>query len=314
MVFDFDAAVTAPFRMQPGLRRMAPGARHLSVLDTGGPHQREKLAVFGAHAAQALVQVEGFDALPALRHLAALAATEHPHALRWDGDLATAPALGVAVTAAGRWHATGRSSFGHGDEASRCLQSLPAPWRLAALLSLCFAEDFAMLEPAGGTVPWLAVALPSHWAPERKVGLPFAKLHAPVADGEALRRAAAPLVALVSGGERWERFVWTISDDPRLHAHPDRVPAERWRGTDVGEAWFRSERQTFVPPAAPGGPAVFTIRVDVTPLAQVAGTPGRARRLHDAVATMSADVLAYRRLDRVREPLLAWLQRRADSA
>ncbi|MEN9630360.1 MAG: hypothetical protein RJA10_3588, partial [Pseudomonadota bacterium] len=31
--------------------------------------------------------------------------------------------------------------------------------------------------------------LPSHWAPELKVGHHFAHIHAPVADGDLLRRA-----------------------------------------------------------------------------------------------------------------------------
>jgi hypothetical protein len=37
----------------------------------------------------------------------------------------------------------------------------------------------------------------------------------------------------------------------------------------------------------------------------------RAQALHDAIATMSPAVLAYRGLTGVREPLLAWLQQRA---
>ena len=43
MSFDFDAAVTAPFRMQPGLRRLAPGTPQLTPLAPGSRHQREKM-------------------------------------------------------------------------------------------------------------------------------------------------------------------------------------------------------------------------------------------------------------------------------
>ena len=49
MSFDFDAAVQVPHRMQPGLRRLAPGAQQLtpSVVPNRGlaRHLREKLVV-----------------------------------------------------------------------------------------------------------------------------------------------------------------------------------------------------------------------------------------------------------------------------
>ena len=38
---------------------------------------------------------------------------------------------------------------------------------------------------------------------------------------------------LVTGAERWERFVWNVTDQPRLHAHPARVDARRWQHTAV---------------------------------------------------------------------------------
>ena len=56
MPFDFEAAVVAPFRMQPGLRRLAHGATQLTPLAPGGKHQREKLAVLSAFWPQGGVQ------------------------------------------------------------------------------------------------------------------------------------------------------------------------------------------------------------------------------------------------------------------
>jgi hypothetical protein len=91
--------VSAPFRMQPGLRRMAPGAPHLTPTLPGSRHQREKLAVLSAFAGQALLAQPDFDAQPALHALASLAASEYPDAFRWDRRGATAPRLGVAVEA-----------------------------------------------------------------------------------------------------------------------------------------------------------------------------------------------------------------------
>jgi hypothetical protein len=312
MSFDFDAAVSAPFRMQPGLRRVAAGDAQLTPLAPGSRHQREKLAVLSAFWPQALCAAPGFDATPALAALCAHAAREQPQAWAWDGahPHARASALGVAVTPAGAVEQTAAGAFGLGDEVARCLHGLPPAWRLTALLSLAFAEDFAIIDAASGTIPWLAVALPSHWAPETKVGGHFTAVHAPVADNQLLLQATDALLRLVTGTQAWERFVWTVTDQPRLHAHPARAAARRWPGGGVEPAWFRSERQTFIP-LPERAQAVFTIAVDVQPLAAVAHTRERASALHDAIATMSPAVLDYRGLTPVREPLLAWLAARA---
>ncbi len=309
--FDFDAAVQAPFRMQPGLRRLTPGSPQLTPLAPGSRHQREKLAVLSAFWPQALVAAEGCDAQPALDALAAHAAAEHPEAwgLAPDGRW-HARRLATAVRADGTVDQLESGRFGLGDEIARCLRPLPAPWRRAALLSLAFAEDVALVNAADGTIPWMAVCLPSHWAPAQKVGRAFAEVHAPVADNALLLQASAALMKLAAGGERWERFVWNVTDQPRLNAHPAHQGGARWAQTAVQQAWFRSERQTFIP--VPGrAQAVFTILVDVKPLAAVLDTPARAQALHDAIASMSPAVLAYRGLTSVREPLLQWLQAQA---
>ena len=192
--------------------------------------------------------------------------------------------------------------------------ALPASQRRAALLALAFLEDLAIVDGQRASLPWLAVCLPSHWAPRDKVGRSFAQAHAPVADAELLRQAGAHLMKLVCGPGGWERFVWTISDHPWLHAHPDRGGHHPWSAdfdpAAPGSAWWRTERQSFI--ALPAlGQAVFTIQVQVQPLAQAIDSPDRARRLHDSLASMSEAVLAYRGLARVRQPLLHWLAERA---
>lgn len=308
MSFDFDAAVTAPFRMQPALRRLAPGTRQLTPLAPGSRHQREKLAVLSAFANDALAARPGYDATPAFAALAAHAAAEHPQHIGWDGRRLVAKTLGTAVEGDTVQHVS-QGAFGLGDELARCLRGLPEGWRAAGLLSLAFAEDFAVIDGRDTTIPWLAVALPSHWAPERKVGRPFAEVHAPVADADTVRKAAPQLAKLVTGTERWERFVWNVTPHPRLHAHPARFDERRWALTPLASAWWRTERQTFIP--VPGrDEAVFTILVEVQPLAAaLAAAPGRAAKLHAALASMSPAVLDYRGLAPVRDVLLDWLAR-----
>ena len=365
MSFDFDAAVSVPHRMQPGLRRLAPGAAQLtpSVVPQRGlaRHLREKLAVLGAFAGQALLCTPGFDPRRALDALAVHAANEHPAAFQADSRHWRAPWLGWAVDA----QAEPQDLGGGWPEIGPLLTQLPADWRHAALLSLAFAEDFAILDTTSGTLPWLAVALPSVWAPEHKVGLGFAEVHAPVADNRLILAAAPQLIRLVTGAsvgntptgptaaqpnnppsihnahsthsthstastastDRWERFIWTLSAHPRLHAHPQRVDAARWpAGLDddalAAQTWWRTERQTFiaVPPAAGAAPgsaagaqAVFTILVNVTPLRNAFSHPAQAGRVHDALASMSDAVLDYRGLTAVRAPLLRWLARQAQA-
>jgi len=310
MTFDFDAAVNAPFRMQPGLRRIAAGTPQLTPLAPGSRHQREKLAVLSAFPAQALCAMPGFDAAPALHALCAHAAAEQAPSWAWDGVRAVARTLGVAVDEAGHIDQRTGGTFGLGDEIARCLQGLPAPWRLPGLLSLAFAEDVAVVDGTTGCIPWLAVALPSHWAPEAKLGHHFTAVHATVADNALLLKATDGLLRVITNADRWERFVWNVTDQPRLHAHPARVDTQRWQHTPVDQAWWRTERQTFIP--VPGQQqAVFTIAVEVQRLADALPTPGHAERLHAAIASMSPAVLAYRNLGGVRDALLAWLAARA---
>ena len=310
MNFDFEYAVAAPFRMQPGLRRLAAGSTQLTRLTPGSRHQREKLAVLSTFWPQALLARPGFDASPALHAVCRQAAAEHPQLWRFDGLRAEAAWLGTAVDEEGRVEQIASGSFGLGDEIARCLQVLPAQWRLAGLLSLAFAEDLAVIDGHDASIPWLAVTLPSHWAPETKVGQHFASVHAPVADNAMLLRATNALTGLVAGPERWERFVWNVTDQPRLHAHPDRVDPERWAHTPVESAWWRTERQSFIP-LPDQRQAVFTICVQVQRLADALTSPARAQRLHDAVASTSPAVLAYRNLADVQPALLAWLAARA---
>ena len=114
--------------------------------------------------------------------------------------------------------------------------------------------------------------------PRTRSGCHFAEVHAPVADGELVRAAAPALARLVTG----ERALGTLRLDrlgrpapasaPR--AHRRRVAAPRGQNAPDGEdfgrsAWFRSERQTFVPIAG-RAQAMFTIHVESVPLAEAA--------------------------------------------
>lgn len=308
MPFDFNAVV-APFRMQPGLRRLPAGATQITPTQPGDRWFAEKLHVLTHWPLDALVAAPGFDPRPALNALCTHAAQEHPDTVAWDGDAAfVATRLG--------WRVHGDSVGGDGPpEIGACLRALSPSWRLPALLSLAFAEDFAVIDGTTAQIPWIAACLPSHWDPRDKVGHHFAEVHGPVADNQVLVSASAHLARLVTGSERWERFVWTVTHRVALQAHPAHVAPSAWPEHADADglaavARFRTERQTFIP-VAEAAQAVFTIRVDSVPLADALAATEHARRLHDAIASMSPAVLAYRGLAPARDRLLAWLAARA---
>lgn len=313
-MFDFDAAVTAPFRMQPGLRRLADGAAQLTALDPASPVFDEKLAVLRTQPDSALLRVPGFDPRPALGALAMQAQRDAPRALRRDGARGlAAPTLGCAVT----WDGEITPLAAPHDAALSVLDALPRDARAAALASLALHEDLAIVDGEGATLPWLAVCLPSHWRPADKLGQSFAQAHAPVADNALVVNAARQLCALVCREPRWERFVWTVSPQGGHDHHPQRGSVH-WPATPdpdgldawAASLWFRTERQSFIPVEG-RAQAVFAISVGMQPLPQALDSPSRAKALADAIASMSDAVLAYRHLESARPALLAWLARRA---
>lgn len=229
------------------------------------------------------------------------------------------PGSALAAEKEAVWRA-GRSRFtAAGFDPAPALAAIAAeaartglPFAAGEPPELQFEEDFAILDGATGALPWLAVCVPSHWAPEKKVGLDFAALHGPVADNAALVAASRQLVKLATGGERWERHVWTISPSGRHDQHPGRHARTPWPdATDpaafAAACWLRTERQTFFPVGQGTLQAVFTIRVTLAPLVEAVQAPWQAQRLHDSLASMSEAVLAYKNLAGAREPLLRWL-------
>jgi len=108
--------------------------------------------------------------------------------------------------------------------------------------------------------------------------------------------------------------VWAVRPGAGYDQHPVRRPRTPWPDTVDPEAFaaqcfVRAERQTFFPLAP--GQAVFAIRVLLQPLRQAAADPGDAMHLHEALASMSEAVLAYKGLAPARDRLLSWLAGRA---
>ncbi len=265
-VFDF-GQIAVPFRMRPGLARLADGTPQVTPLRAGSALEAEKRAVFEAGLSRQVAA--GFDPSDAIENIAAHAR------INW---------------AAGRF------------DSKKPLETQ-------------FQEDFAVLDGASGRLVWLCVCTPSHWAPEQKIGLDFAAVHAPVADNAALIAASRQLVQLVTGGGCWERFVWTISPSGRYDQHPHRHARSDWPDESdparfAERCFLRVERQTFFPVEGAVRQAVFTIRVMLRALPLAVDTLEKAARLHDSLASMSGAVASYKGLASARPVLLGWLQTR----
>lgn len=167
---------------------------------------------------------------------------------------------------------------------------------------------------------FLSVCFPSNWNPAEKHGLDFAAIHAPVADNALLQAGGKGIIDMAFRQASMLRHVWLLTANGDLPQHPE-IRRTRWEdaiaqadapgasGRLIDQVFFRVERQTTQPlPALRRG--VFFIRVLVCPLVDVlSATPGRAAQLAEALASMSDAVVAYRGMAAVRPRLLDELAR-----
>ena len=147
MAFDFDAAVTAPFRMQPGLRRMAdaaaapdPGAgpgRATSARSSPccRPHRRRRCKPSPASTRDPRCTRSPPMPRASIRRTSAGTASA-PSRRRWASRCAAIAVDETSPPAVSAW----------ATNSARCLRGLPDGWRLAGLLSLAFVEDFALVD------------------------------------------------------------------------------------------------------------------------------------------------------------------------
>ena len=268
MPFDF-ALVSAPFRMQPGLRRVAAGAPQLTPARARQPAPAREDGRAGELPGAGAAVDRGIRRLrPCSRRPRPRPRCGEPVAFDVDDDgpMPSAPLprlVGARRRAARRRRSCDRHpARGPGPPQRATRPRSASPSRRTSPSSTAHTRD----------VPWLAVCLPSRWAPADKLGRRFAEVHAPVADSAMLVAASESLARLVTGAERWERFVWTISADPQLHQHPAQG---RSRLADRRSTPRRSPTLASLSQRAPDlhadaqarASAVFTIHVDSRPLA-----------------------------------------------
>ena len=172
-------------------------------------------------------------------------------------------------------------------------------------------EDLCLLQPIAGEYRLTAasVASPSYWRLADKIGKELLAIHDPVPIlrdriGTRMRQFFHKLPP----GRIFMRGNWFIHASKALFRLPEDI-----RPPGAGEPFaperltLRCERQTLrrLPKS---GAVLFTIRVDVDPLAALAERPDLAADLHAALRDDEwAAAVKLREVQAWREPLLAWL-------
>lgn len=184
--------------------------------------------------------------------------------------------------------------------------------------ALRIQEDLTLLRRADDH--WilgdLVVCFPSFWLPCSKLGLPIVEIHDPVPHyAEELAMRVDRFLDRLTPDRPAVRRNWGVSATSDLYApadpavpgyptYPDEVEVRR-----DGEApalWIRSERETLrrLPET---GAILFTIRVQLAPVAVLAERPDLAAAMASAVRSWDPASAGYRSTGAVGEALLAWL-------
>lgn len=292
----FLSPAVAPFPVEP-VHRVLPAPRPLDggpsvVLDDAWPaalHRRlERLREDRAGV------VVGSTIAAALR------AAWRLLPVAWEGDRALLPHLATVVDVArGSAEPTGPPVPGQAELLAEDGDDLLL---VGWLLACC--DDLVVLRrtgPGALAAELLAVAFPSGWPPRQRLGASLDDLHAPVADGERLRRASPALSeALLTKGP-YVQCVWGLDPSGRLDRDPSAPDVDLTPHPPADQWWLRVERQTSLPL---GDRALFTIRPYLTPLTAL--TPDQRSVLASAVASMSPASRVYKG---VPDGLAEWLVR-----
>ena len=186
-----------------------------------------------------------------------------------------------------------------------------APLAAAARL---VEEDLCVMQPRGGRYALTAgsVASPSYWRLADKLGKELLDIHAPVAGlregiGERMRHFLRELAP----GRIYLRGNWFVHASGEPFGTPEQLDAPSPRA--VERLFLRCERQT-VRRLPCTGAILFTIRVFLNPLADLAAQPKLAAEILEAFARPGVLDYKTRAVANRRGELLAWLREVASAA
>ena len=189
-----------------------------------------------------------------------------------------------------------------------------APLELAGRL---VQEDLCLMQRGEGDYRLVAAALcfPAHWRLADKLGRPLELIHGPVPGfGERLARPVDRFFASIQVERPVWRVNWSLVDTPALFLPPEHRGRPREIAAERAgeELWLRVERQTLrrLPRS---GDVVFGIHTYVEPLSETIDSPQAAQALAARIREMPEPMARYKSIWPIREPLLAWLDTRAQA-
>jgi len=169
--------------------------------------------------------------------------------------------------------------------------------------------DILLLSPDREGVIWLrggALCFPTGWALEEKMGRSMEVIHGVVPGlNAALGPAIQQVLSKLKPGVAFLRDNWGLAATDELNLHPARAVPPPAAPVALDRLWLRVEHQALVAlPQAAG--LVFGIRIALHRLDRIAGTAAAAG-LRRGLATMPAEVAAYKRLDGIRARVIELL-------
>lgn len=170
--------------------------------------------------------------------------------------------------------------------------------------------DFLLLSPDAGGAFRLrggALCFPTGWALAEKLGQTLEAIHGVVPGlNAALAAPIGQFLARLKPGGAFLRDNWGLAATDALNLHPARGLAAPALPTAPDRLWLRVEHQALVALPRSGG-VVFGIRIALHRLDAVGRDPVAAAGLRRALLTMAPEMAAYKRIERVRDEVIAWL-------
>lgn len=228
-------------------------------------------------------------------------------------------ASGAVLAERKRWLASDPARYAalqpKGEPLLREFAALCADWRVAeaedvVVLGGALEPDFLLLAPdesgefrlRGG-----ALCFPTGWALDEKLGETMEFIHGVVPGlNEAIGAQIHQFMARLKPGGTFLRDNWGIAATPELNLHPARRLAGPAASAAMEGLWLRVEHQSLLALTRNRG-IVFGIRIALHRLDRAILDPAVRLGLKWALASMSEEMAAYKRLDGIRDELLRQL-------
>lgn len=152
-----------------------------------------------------------------------------------------------------------------------------------------------------------ALCFPTGWALEEKLGHTLDSIHGVVPGlNAALALPIQQFLTRLKPGIAYHRDNWGLAATDELNLHPARGLPAPDLPTAPDRLWLRVEHQALIALPRSRG-VVFGLRIALHRLDAIMRDPVVSAGLRRALLTMSPEMAAYKRLDRVGNQVVSWL-------